>query len=167
MAAQRARPYRRSVGDASCGDEIDIGPEEMEHLGDDRQARDNPGAPGDEHAGGLCLPEHQGAAGDVAGFPLLPQILVARDLDQSRDQPAAGQEARRFGAESSGYVVLYDGHRQLAFHGGITSARGHAGDNAGENVVLTLVAGGQAPLKETPVFGCGLLDNVELTVGRP
>ena len=69
-----------------------------------------------------------------------------------------GKEARRFGAESSGYVVLYSPEGKLLFSGGITSGRGHAGDNAGENVVVSLLNGQMASLKHTPVFGCSLLD---------
>ena len=42
-----------------------------------------------------------------------------------------GAEARRFGAETSGQTLLYDARGALAFSGGITGARGHAGDNAG------------------------------------
>lgn len=89
----------------------------------------------------------------------IPGVQVHADTD--------GREGRRFGAEASGYVVLYDARGQLLFHGGITSARGHAGDNAGENVIITLLAGGKAPLKETPVFGCGLLNQPELAVNQP
>lgn len=46
-------------------------------------------------------------------------------------------------------------------------ARGHEGDNAGENVIITVVNGGKPPLHETPVFGCGLLDEVEVAERRP
>ena len=67
-----------------------------------------------------------------------------------------GKEAHRFGAESSGYVVLYDADGQLLFNGGITGARGHAGDNAGENVVVALLNGQHVELKHTSVFGCSL-----------
>ena len=70
-----------------------------------------------------------------------------------------GEEARRFGAESSGYVVLYSPEGNLLFSGGITGARGHAGDNAGENVVVALLNGQKAYLKHTAVFGCSLLDD--------
>jgi hypothetical protein len=72
---------------------------------------------------------------------------------------ALGEEARRFGAESSGYVVLYGADGRLLFSGGITAGRGHAGDNAGENLVVSLLKGQPAALKHTPVFGCGLLDD--------
>ena len=70
-----------------------------------------------------------------------------------------GAEARRFGAESSGYVVLYNSEGHLLFSGGITAGRGHAGDNAGENLVVAGVNGEKFFLKHTPVFGCSLLDN--------
>jgi hypothetical protein len=70
-----------------------------------------------------------------------------------------GEEARRFGAESSGYVVLYSPEGRLLFSGGITAGRGHAGDNAGENFVVAALNSQKASLKRTPVFGCSLLDD--------
>ena len=71
----------------------------------------------------------------------------------------ASEEARRFGAVSSGYVALYSAEGHLLFSGGITDGRGHAGDNAGENVVVTLLNGYEAGLKHTPVYGCSLYSN--------
>ncbi len=67
-----------------------------------------------------------------------------------------GSEAAKFGAAVSGQTYLYDPSGVLQFSGGITSARGHAGDNDGETAIDLLVAGGVAPLAETPVFGCDL-----------
>jgi hypothetical protein len=69
-----------------------------------------------------------------------------------------GEEARRFGAESSCYVALYGENGKLLFSGGITDARGHAGDNTGENVVVALINNLHVELKHTPVFGCSLQD---------
>jgi hypothetical protein len=69
-----------------------------------------------------------------------------------------GAEAARFGSETSGDVVLYNAAGRLAFHGGITAARGHFGANAGRNAVSTLLAGTPAPQTRTPVFGCSLLN---------
>jgi hypothetical protein len=89
----------------------------------------------------------------------IPGVQVRRDLE--------GHEARLFGAEASGYVVLYDSKGGLLFKGGITSARGHAGDNAGENAIIALLSGREAPLAQTPVFGCGLLDETELAAKQP
>jgi hypothetical protein len=67
-----------------------------------------------------------------------------------------GGEAERFGAATSGQVVLYDGVGELLFSGGITSARGHSGDNAGRDSVLSLLTSGRADRDSTPVFGCPL-----------
>ena len=68
-----------------------------------------------------------------------------------------GEEARRFGAETSGYVVLYSRDGRLLFRGGITAARGHAGDNPGADAIAAIANGEAAARHETPVFGCSLL----------
>src|SRR5262249_42161074 len=65
-----------------------------------------------------------------------------------------GVEARRFHAETSGFTVLYDSQGRLMFAGGITGARGHAGDNAGRSAVVELVLGRVPEHTRTPVFGC-------------
>ena len=80
----------------------------------------------------------------------IPGVTVQADPD--------GAEAHRFGAESSGYVVVYDEHGKLRFKGGITRGRGEVGDNAGANVIISLANGRDAELKQTSVFGCGLED---------
>lgn len=86
----------------------------------------------------------------------IPGVKVQEDLD--------GAQARLFGAETSGYVLLYDTAGKLLFNGGITGSRGHAGDNAGEQSVLALATGGAAGLTNTtPVFGCSLLGQCEAT----
>lgn len=66
-----------------------------------------------------------------------------------------GAEARLFGAATSGQVLLYDARGVLAYAGGITGGRGHAGDNAGRDAVTSLVAGRFAPASG-PVYGCSL-----------
>src|ERR1700722_1194609 len=48
---------------------------------------------------------------------LIPGVTAHRDR--------AGQEARLFGAETSGNTMLYDVQGRLMFNGGITIARGH------------------------------------------
>lgn len=70
----------------------------------------------------------------------------------------AGTEASRFGALTSGQVVLYDGNGGLLFSGGITQSRGHAGDNAGRSAVESLVNRGTADANRNVVFGCPLFD---------
>src|SRR5580692_1471170 len=52
-----------------------------------------------------------------------------------------GAEARRFGAETSGMVLLYGPRGTLVFRGGITAARGHQGDNPGSDALLARLRG--------------------------
>jgi hypothetical protein len=102
-------------------------------------------------------------AGEAAGWEKtdlwtsaarIPGVTVVTDVD--------GAESQKFGAETSGHALLYDGGGKLMFSGGITESRGHAGDNDGESAILALVGpagkpdGGQA--STTPVYGCGLFD---------
>jgi hypothetical protein len=77
----------------------------------------------------------------------IPGVRVA--LDQG------GAEARRFGANTSGQVLLYDGSGRLSFQGGITAARGHEGDNPGRAAIIALAKGQSAP-RYQPTFGCPL-----------
>jgi hypothetical protein len=78
----------------------------------------------------------------------LPDVTVVRDDE--------GLEAARFGASTSGQTVVYDSEGELLFTGGITGARGHAGDNAGRSSVLQLLNRGKAERSGTSVFGCRL-----------
>jgi hypothetical protein len=65
-----------------------------------------------------------------------------------------GAEIRRFGVETSGQVLVYDAAGALVFRGGITGARGHAGDNAGRSAVEAWILEGRSTASSTPVFGC-------------
>jgi hypothetical protein len=70
------------------------------------------------------------------------------------------RESRRVGVETSGHVLLYDAEGRLRFSGGITPARGHVGDSAGSDAIISILNGeriapGQAAM-ETDVFGCAL-----------
>ncbi len=78
----------------------------------------------------------------------LPDVTVMRDDN--------GIEAQRFGAETSGQTLLYDKSGALIFSGGITGSRGHAGENAGELALVSLLTRGQAERKTSNVFGCSL-----------
>jgi hypothetical protein len=80
----------------------------------------------------------------------IPAVRVHRDLN--------GAEARRFGAMTSGECLLYASDGQLLFHGGMTASRGHEGDNAGRSALRSLIKTGSADCRETPVFGCSLVD---------
>jgi len=78
----------------------------------------------------------------------IPGVAVMSDLDEV--------EADRFNAEVSGQTMLYDAGGKLLFSGGITTSRGHAGDNAGRSSIVSFVTNGTAELNRTPVFGCAL-----------
>ena len=69
-----------------------------------------------------------------------------------------GRLARLFGARTSGQVFVYDPEGRLVYSGGITAARGHPGDNAGREAVLSLLNGSPARRTDVPVFGCPLND---------
>lgn len=73
-----------------------------------------------------------------------------------------GAEAKRFGATTSGTVLLYTGDRQLAYAGGITPARGHEGDCKGMDQILAIIAGGAARQEidqSQTATGCALFDD--------
>jgi hypothetical protein len=78
----------------------------------------------------------------------LPNVTVVRDDD--------GVEAERFGTVTSGQTLLYDATGELIFSGGITGARGHAGDNAGRAAVIALIDRKPSSHRGTSVFGCSL-----------
>jgi hypothetical protein len=80
----------------------------------------------------------------------IPGVTVLSDVD--------GVEARRFGAETSGHIFLFDRAGRLLFSGGITTSRGHSGDNAGESSTVSLINNGASGRPNTLVFGCSLTD---------
>jgi hypothetical protein len=79
----------------------------------------------------------------------IPGVDVMSDVD--------GVEARRFGALTSGQVLLYDGDDRLAFAGGITAARGHRGPNVGAATVRSVLEDHPGEQRRTRVFGCALV----------
>lgn len=73
-----------------------------------------------------------------------------------RDDPE-GREALRFGALTSGQVVLFGPDGELLFQGGLTSARGHEGLTVASREIAALVrAESGTPIAGAPVFGCPL-----------
>lgn len=77
-----------------------------------------------------------------------------------------GTEAALFHAQTSGQTVLYDAAGNLLFRGGITSARGHAGDNAGRTAIVSLLTSEETEARDTPVFGCPLFARTECPMGK-
>jgi hypothetical protein len=78
----------------------------------------------------------------------IPGVAVLCDV--------GGQVADQYDARTSGDVMLYDPAGALCFHGGITSARGHEGDNLGHSAVLDIALRGTSHVDCSPVFGCPL-----------
>jgi hypothetical protein len=78
----------------------------------------------------------------------LPGATIIRDED--------GREAERFGSVTSGQTLLYDAAGTLVFSGGITGARGHAGDNAGRSALVDLLNHVSPATTATNVYGCSL-----------
>ncbi len=78
----------------------------------------------------------------------IPGVTVHKD--------PSGAESARFGAETSGTVLLYDRAGRLTFAGGITPTRGQAGENPGTDAVTAHLSGKGAGLSCSPVFGCSL-----------
>jgi hypothetical protein len=74
-----------------------------------------------------------------------------------------GAEAARFGIATSGTVALYQ-RGKLLFHGGITPARGHEGESAGRERIVSLLTTGTADRNDAPVFGCALSDEEPVRV---
>ena len=84
----------------------------------------------------------------MASAAAIPGVTVVRDDE--------GFEANRFHALTSGQTMLYDAAGRLLFSGGITSTRGHEGDNAGRAAIVSLLTTTEKVQSETPVFGCPL-----------
>jgi hypothetical protein len=82
----------------------------------------------------------------------IPNVNVVRDDD--------GLEARQFSGATSGQTYLYDSDGVLQFSGGITSARGHAGDNPGCAALVALLERLEPDQRRTNVFGCPLFASV-------
>jgi hypothetical protein len=76
----------------------------------------------------------------------IPGVTVITD--------AAGIEAKRFGAETSGHTLIFGRDGQLLFSGGITASRGHLGSNPGETSVIAAIKAQPVEYRSTPVYGC-------------
>ena len=84
-------------------------------------------------------------------------------IRQARSIPGAdihwdheGKLARRFGATTSGQVVLYNAAGELVFRGGITPSRAHEGANRGAESIVRYVHGVPADAQATAVYGCAI-----------
>lgn len=89
----------------------------------------------------------------------IPGVTVVSDV--------GSVEGQRFCAQTSGAALLYDRGGVLRFRGGITSSRGHEGDNAGRTAILALISGAEASLNRTSVYGCSLDDPMDSPRDEP
>jgi hypothetical protein len=100
----------------------------------------------------FCTPPHAESSwyesDSLADVAAIPGITVIRD--------EGGVEAHRFGASTSGQVLVFNQAGSLAFEGGITAGRGHVGDSLGSSAVATILSRRQPAVRQTPVFGCDL-----------
>ncbi|HYV37200.1 MAG TPA: hypothetical protein VE988_15950 [Gemmataceae bacterium] len=78
----------------------------------------------------------------------LPGVSIHLDKDSV--------EGNRFGALTSGHVLLFGANGSLLFNGGITSSRGHQGETPAHEALWSLLKGDSSPLSTTPVYGCPL-----------
>ena len=78
----------------------------------------------------------------------IPGVKVIQDNE--------GVETQKFHATVSGQTLLYNGEGRLLFNGGITSSRGHYGDNIGRSSILSLLLTGRSNHNQTFAFGCSL-----------
>jgi len=65
---------------------------------------------------------------------------------------------RSFHASTSGECFLLGPDAHVLYHGGITSARGHAGPSSGGDAIISSFNGDTMGIVTAPVFGC-TLDN--------
>lgn len=84
------------------------------------------------------------AADAAANFPWLH---VRRDPE--------GAELARFDGLTSGELNLYGSDGTLKYHGGVTGSRGHEGDNAGAEALLSALLDRAGP-RAAPVYGCAI-----------
>lgn len=81
---------------------------------------------------------------------------AARRIAGERVVPdPSGAIAARFGAQTSGTVVVYDPGGALVFQGGVTPERGQLGASVGARAIERRVLG-EAARAVAPVFGCEL-----------
>jgi hypothetical protein len=79
-----------------------------------------------------------------------------RISDREVNVDRAGQEAARFGAATSGTLMLFDKTGERRYAGGITVSRGHEGLSAGADSLRKLLVNPAGDATVMPAFGCRL-----------
>lgn len=100
-------------------------------------------------------------ANDVVSYPAdAPEKMIERSRDKGFVFPYAYDEsqevARRFGAERTPEVFLFDRRGQLAYHGAVDDSRDPDGVEISylRNAVGAVLAQGAPAVPETPPVGC-------------
>lgn len=83
----------------------------------------------------------------------IPGVNVLTDVD--------GILAGQFDAHTSGETLLYDKTGRRRFCGGITSSRGHHGENDGRRSIVDWILRGKNEQLTAPVFGCPLQNTID------
>lgn len=83
-------------------------------------------------------------------------ILLAEQLkDEQIEYTTEAEAVNRYGARTSGQTFIYNAAGKLVFSGGITDARGTAGDSIGLKAIEAVSRGQSCP-PGAPVYGCAL-----------
>ena len=91
---------------------------------------------------------------DAASVQMVRAELPAARIVADR----GGLQAKRFGALTSGTMLIYDADGRELFRGGITERRGGEGDNPSvQQFVRVLTGERSAQAAPSPVFGCPLV----------
>lgn len=92
-----------------------------------------------------------------AGWSETGTVVAASRLPGATLIPdPVGRFAGRLGMKTSGSVVFLDPDGTPVFHGGITPARNHEGNNLGADAVISFVRHGTAARNYAPVYGCSI-----------
>jgi hypothetical protein len=95
-----------------------------------------------------------GVGADWTDGPVMRNASSIRNLNIVIDP--GERFARKFGATTSGHMLLYGADGRLLFSGGITDARAHEGDAAGQEAIVAALYEKTPAVTQTPVFGCAL-----------
>lgn len=104
----------------------------------------------------VCFYRPSGAPAHWNRTDLWRRLVTQADVRLYDDE--GGREAKRFGAATSGTVLLFDTRGRQVFSGGVTPLRGRTGDNMGRQAVLSFLLDGKTVAAKSPVFGCSLFE---------
>ncbi len=89
--------------------------------------------------------------------PLLEEARRIEDLEVILDY--GGVLSKRYGALTSGMLLVYNERNNLVFQGGITPTLGHEGECSGKRSLEQSLTGKTPDEKHAAVFGCPLFES--------